>query len=141
MSINVNLIYNAAQYLKDEFPAETVYTNERWKIGTGVPERNILIRETGGSEAEVIEETAYQIIVRDIDNVSARELAYEVYEKFQSTAKINGRFGLILPATTVDGAAVSAVQTARITAIQRPESLGKDENGLSEFSMNFQIFL
>lgn len=139
--INTKWIYNVSQYVMDEFPAETVFTNERFEISGAVPARHILVRETGGSEVPVMEENAFQIIVRDTDNVGARLLTYQVYEKFQSDAKIGGRFGKILPATVVDGVAVSAIQVAKISAIQRPESLGKDENGNSEFSMNFQMFI
>jgi len=141
MATNTNILYNLVQYLRDELPTEQIYASARYPISGEVPERNALVRETGGSEREVLELTTYQITARDVDEVGARSLAYSIYTLLQSDAKINGRFGLVLPATIVDGVNISSVQTARISAIQRPESLGKNPDGLSEFSMNFQVFL
>jgi len=141
MAIYTDLIYNIVQYLRDNLAGETIYPEERFPISGRVPERNILIRDTGGTEVEVLENNTYQITVRDTNSPAAKKLSDQVYELLQGDAKTNGRFGLILPSTVVNGVNISSIQTARITAIQRPESLGKNPDGLSEFSINFQIFI
>ena len=136
------MIYNLVEYLSTEFPAETIYANERKVISpaTQVPDRNVLVRETGGIEKRVLTDPTFQIICRDKYSVKARELAYSIYNKLQSEKKIGGRFGLVLPAVTVGGVLYPAVQTYQISSLAIPQTLGEDAEGRAEFSMNFQIY-
>lgn len=129
------MIYNLVQYLKTEFPAEKFYTNVSDISGTQVPDRMVHIRETSGDATAWFEytEQRVQIMTRDIDSPKARDLAYDVYDK------INNRFGLILPATTVDGTLYAALQTAEIHSDNLPQSIGYDENGRAEFTTTFRI--
>lgn len=139
--INLTVVYNLVQYLRDNLPGETIFSNEKTEIGNQVPERYSVVRYTGGREVEVLEDTTVQIKSYDSYNVAAAKFAFDIYELLQGDSKRNGRFGLILPATTVDGVLYPEVTVARITAIQRPESLGVDSNGSSEYTQNFQLFI
>ena len=133
------MIYNFVQFLKIQFPTENIYTNIYFKESTEneLPNRLILVRETGGIEQPVSNflRATIQIIVRDIDCPKSRKLAYDVYELFMD----KGQFGLILPAVTVDSILFESIQTAQITAVQAPTSLGEDAEGRTEFSTNYQI--
>lgn len=137
----LQVVYNLVKYIRDEFPLETIFANERIKTATQIPDRCILITETGGQEKPVLSIPTFQILVRDVDNVSTRKLAYEIYYKLQSESLIGGRFGLILPAVTVKGTLYPQIQTAQISALATPLSIGKDAEGRTEFSMNFQIYI
>lgn len=136
------MIFNLGEYLSLAFPAETIYVNERIVISpaTKILDRNVLIQETGGPEKRVVKNPSVQIICRDKSPVNARELAYLIYNKLQSTNLIGGRFGVVLPAVTVRGILYPAVQTYQISAINVPQTLGKDGEGRSEFSLNFQFY-
>ena len=141
MAVNNHILYNLVQWIRDNLPNETIYPNSRFVLNSKVSARNAVIRETGGGEVEVMTNHTYQIMARATNPVDARELAYTIYELLQSTAGINGRFGQLLPSATVGVNTYPAVKVARITAIQRPESLGEDGNGNNVFTMNFQVFL
>lgn len=102
---------------------------------TQVPDTLVLVQETGGTDtawARFVAETV-KILVRDIDQVAARKAANDIYDL------LHGRFGLILPAVTIGADTYQEIQTAQISAIQRPFCLGVDENDRVEFTTNYQI--
>lgn len=131
------MIYNLAEYLMIQFPAETIYTNERRPIvpATTVPDRCLLLRETGGPEGPwyPYTEKSGQILARDKSTPDARDLIWDIYEYIQ------GIFGQILPAVTVGGVVYPAIQTAQLSFIQQPFCLGDDGEGRTEFTANFKI--
>lgn len=131
------MIYQFIQYLKTEFPAELIYTNERILISgqTVIPDRNILIIETGGPPQPWTKytEKSIQIICRDSATPKTRKLAWDIFNN------ITDRFGLQLPLATVDGIIYNSIQSAQITAIQEPQSIGADKEGRSRFSTNYKI--
>jgi len=131
------MIYNLVQYLRTEFPNEIIYANvEHLMSGQeSVPDRIVIVRETGGSETPWFRfsEPTIQILTRDTTNPGARKLAFEIFNK------ITSRFGLILPAIVVDSETHPALETAQISAIQKPFCIGIDENGRTEFTTNYKI--
>ena len=131
------MIYNLVQYLRTEYPAEVIYANVEHLISgqESVPDRCIIVRETGGSETPWFRfsEPTVQILVRDTTNPAARKLAFEIFNK------ITSRFGLILPSIIVNGDTYPAIQIAQISAIQKPFCLGEDENGRTEFTTNYKL--
>lgn len=131
------MIYNLVEYLKNEFPTELFYTNTRIKTATQtvIPDRNALIKETGGPEKPWIQfvRKTVQILTRDKIDPKARKLAWDIYKK------ITSRFGLILPAVAVDGVNYPEIQTCQISAIQEPYPLGADESGRIEYTTNYEI--
>ncbi len=133
------MFYNFVKYLKNQFSSESIYTNIYFKQSTQseLPNRLMLVRETGGAETVWFNfaRKTIQVITRDIDVTKARKLAWDVYELFMD----KGQFGLILPANTVDSVTYPSVQTAQINALQIPTSLGEDDEGRSEFSTNYQV--
>lgn len=132
------MIYNLVQYLRTQFPAETFYPNERPPEVAGIiiPDRNTLIKETGGpiQAWTGYTEGSFQVLSRDLDPPHARELAYLVFDEINV-----GRFGLPLPVVTVNGIVYNEITSAQITAIQRPQSIGADEEGRSIFSTNYKV--
>lgn len=131
------MFYNLVEYLKTEFPTETIYSNGRRLISgqSVIPDRNVLVNESGGVEQPwtLYSEPELQIITRDSSVVGARALSMSIFEE------ITSRFGLILPAVTVDSIVYPAVQVAQIKAQQNPYYKGEDEEGRSEFANNYLI--
>lgn len=134
---NRNIFYNFCKYIEDEFPAELVFRNERIKISPAksIPERNILVRDTGGVINPWSEWTvkSFQIITRDVDNPKAYELAQKLFDE------LHDRFGSILPADTVGGVVYPEIQISQISCTSMPQSIGSDERGLAEVSTNYKV--
>lgn len=131
------MFYNLAKYIKNVFPAETIYTNviSKRSVQDNVPDRIVLLRETGGGETpdfKFVRKT-FQVITRDFDAPDARKLSWDIYEE------ITSRFGLVLPSVTVDTILYPEIQSAQITAINEPQSLGADDDGRMEFVTNYIV--
>jgi hypothetical protein len=131
------MIYNLASLLRTQFAAETIFAIERKSIGGApVPSRCVLLIPGSGTDQPW---TGFgyqmaQVLARDEAHAKAMKLAWDIFNY------LNGRWGLKLPAITVDGTAYPEIQTGQISAIARPESIGEDEEGRTEFSTNFQIY-
>lgn len=128
------MIFNLVKYLKNQLPIETIYANQR--IGAIVPDRNIIVRETGGPVtpwSRWVHQTA-QIIARDFDPVKCKVLSESVY------TLLHRQYGLILPEETAGTTTYAALTTAQITAIQKPYPLGVDDEGRTEYVNNYEIF-
>jgi hypothetical protein len=126
------MIYQFVQYLKNNFPAETIYTN--YELANS-PDRILLVKESGGPIVPrvLFASPVIQIIARDIDTTGARVLSYDIYDL------INDVYGLVLPAVTVDGETYASIQLAQISANQSPYPFGVDEQGRYVFLNNYRI--
>ena len=131
------MIYNFVEYLKTQFPTETFCTNMTLQLAgqDEIPDRRALVKETGGPRQM---KTGFarpnvQILCYDIDAVSARELADQIYEDLWD------RNGLLLPAVTVNGILYPQVETGAIRAIQSPYFIGMNDSGLAVWSINFEV--
>jgi hypothetical protein len=132
-----DVIHNFVLWLRNQFPAETIYANERQSIGGAViPDRCALASEGSGTEIPLMKSgfQMVQIITRDIDSPKARKFAWDFFKY------ITSRWGQKLPAVTIDGTVYPEIQTGQISAVARPQSLGADEEGRHEFSTNYQIY-
>lgn len=132
------MIYNLTAYLDTKMPTERIYANQRFIVSpeSVIPDRNILVRETGGPVtpwSKWVQQTA-QVIIRDLDPLACRILAESVY------GYLHRKYGLILPAVTIGIKIYPAVTTAQITAIQKPYSLGVDDEGRTEYVNNYEIY-
>lgn len=131
------MIYNFVQYLRTQFPTETIYADVEFKTSTqeSVPDRRVIAKDTGGTEQPRTRysEPTVQILTRDTYDSAARKLAYDIYYEIKS------RFGLILPAIVVDSITYPAIETAQIIPIQKPFCLGADSNGRIEYTTNYKI--
>lgn len=131
------MIYNLAQLLRTQFPTETVYVNGRVKLAgqQHVPARNVLLIDNGGTEKPWVkyQTCTVQVVARDVDAPKAKVLADALF------VYVTSRFGLILPAITVDGVVHAQVSTAQISALQVPYYLGPDEDGRHEYVFNITI--
>jgi hypothetical protein len=131
------LIYQLCAFLRTKFPTEIIYENGRVRLASQeeIPDRNILVTETGGVQQAW---TGYksqiaQIITRDIDQPKSRQLSYLIF------AELNDRFGLILPTITVGGEVFPIITTAQINANGIPYYFGTDSNGLHEYLTNYRV--
>jgi hypothetical protein len=132
------MIYNLVAYLETQLPTERIYPNERFFMSgeNVIPDRNILVRESGGSITEwskFVRHTV-QVVTRDSDPTQAKDMSEDVYSAIHRT------YGLILPAVTVGAKVYPALITAQITAIQKPYPLGVDEEGRTEYVNNYEIY-
>lgn len=135
----MNLIYNFVQYLKDEFPGISFYTNTRENTALQItlPDECVLVQDSGGPSEPWTKYTigAFQILNRAADAPTAAKLAKDIFDD------LHGRFGLILPAAlNVGGINYPAVTTAEIKAVQRPYCMGQDDAGRTSFSTNYHIY-
>lgn len=132
------MLFNLVQYLRTNFPTETIYANSMHLVSgsTIVPDRLVVVRDTGGVEQPWTRysQPTVQIWNRDNNAPASRKLAYDIYDHIQSH-----QFGLILPAITVGTDTYSAVQIGQISAIQEPFLLETDENGRVIFTTNYKI--
>lgn len=129
------MIYNLVQLLRNQFTTLTIYVNG--VVGHNPQSRCLVVNDTGGTEElwTLVGRYTAQVIARDVDAPTARKLAYDVFTFLTS------RFGLIMPAITVDGVAYPQIQTAQVAAIQLPYLLGPDDDGRTEYSTNYQIIV
>ena len=129
------MIYNLVQLLKTNFPTETFYANQEMTTQGIVADKRCIVMESGGTDrpdTRLIRQRV-QFNIRDLDGPKARVFAYQIYNYLQS------RWGLILPSVTVDGVLFPQIESAELTAIQIPQSMGKDDNGRSVFVFNFIV--
>jgi hypothetical protein len=128
------MIYNLVAYIRQQLPSTTVYTNERPEHAK---DTCVLVRESGGNLKpwNGYANPTVQVLARAADAPKARVLAYQVLYALQD------KYGLILPATVVDGVTYAALWAAQITAVQLPYSLGPDGEGRSVYTTNYQIIM
>jgi hypothetical protein len=129
------MIYNLRRYLELKFPLETIFINLADKIypNTKIPDRCVVLREGPSRRQNFLVYFTIQIYTRDIDGAKARALAHLFYDELKE------RYGLPLPADTVDGTVFPALQTAQISAEGAPQAVGFDEAARAEFSTNFLV--
>jgi hypothetical protein len=126
------------EFLKTELPAYFFYANTIELIAGQdiIPDQYILVMESGGIEGHGHKFNIYtvQILTRSIDAPIARKMSYDIY------SKIDNRIGLILPTAIIGAESFNEIQTSQISAIQSPYPLGKNSEGLFEFTNNYQIY-
>lgn len=131
------MIYNLVQYLRNQFPSENIYPVSMYLTSSqqSIPDRIVVVRDTGGVEQPWTRysEPTIQILTRDTNAPACRKLAFDIFNE------ITSRFGLILPSITVGSTTYNAIQTAQISAIQKPFLIGADENGRIEYTTNYKI--
>lgn len=125
------MIFQIRKYIDDSLGIDT-YANQ---LNENILEQHILVLETSSTIEPLTNTTVkgLQILVRDIDSAKSRALAFQVFDL------LNNKFGLTLPSITIDGVIYSAVYIDQISANTEPISIGNNENGLAEFSLNFRI--
>jgi len=137
MNQSEGIIYNLVAYLRGQLPGHIIYSTKREAVAGQefVPDNCILVKQTGGIEGKhfAFNRYTFQVLTRAIDAIDAQTMSYAVYRE------IHNRLGLILPAVTIGATVYPQLITAAIYAIQSPASIGTDENGLEEYSNNYEI--
>lgn len=125
------MIFQIRKYINDNLGVD-IYANQ---LNEDAGEKHILVLETSSILEPLTNTTikGLQVLVRDIDSAKSRVLAIQVFDL------LNNKFGLTLPSITVDGVIYSAVYIDQISANTEPITIGNNENGLAEFSLNFRI--
>lgn len=138
MAFQNGVIYNLAAYLRAQLPGYIFYINKREAVGLQetVPDDCILLRDTGGEETGIypFDYATIQVLTRAIDAPIARKMSWDVMNLLQM------KWGLQFPAITVNGITYPILTTNHTEAIQPPFNIGQDENGLTEYSNNYQIY-
>lgn len=123
------MIWNLARYLRNQFPNERVYINNRVKVGTEdfIPDRNVLIIESGGPETpwSKFSEPTIMFTARDKDETGTYKLAWDFFKCLVDS----GTFGLILPLEIAGGETYPEIQIAGISPNQTPSNIGVDAEG------------
>lgn len=119
--------------MRDSFPSDTFFLNVQLSQNE-ISDRRVLI-QIGGNETPwtLFNRLTAQILVRDIEHVTAEKLATDIYYL------LHGKFGLVLPAVTVGIVSYDSITAAQINGIQYPYCLGMDDNGRVEFTANYQV--
>ena len=127
------MIYNLWKYLEAELPALN-YIIDGWEESDDLSNA-ILLTATGGDPAHWFDRTddTVQVISINVSKVSAKQNADLVYNKLKN------RFGLTLPAATVNSVVYPALTTAQISPIQSPGYIGTDQNKNHMYSINFKV--
>jgi len=131
------MIYNLTQFLRNEFPTESFYVNQKYLILSqeNIPDRIVILTEMSG----VIQartrwtERRCQVYCRDIDSVTARALSKKIYDY------VGDRNGCTMPAVTVNGETFPAIIFGQALADQTPSHINTDQNGRAEFVFNLNI--
>lgn len=96
------------------------------------PDEAVMLKSYGGASASfkfAKDEPRLQALVRGTSNPRVAEArAWQIY---------NALHGLLY--TTMDPDGKDKVYVSRITAIDTPHSIGVDENGRHEYSVNFDV--
>lgn len=131
------MIFNLGQFVKNQFPGETIYTNQKHRILTDeiIADRIVNLQESPGTLNQKTNWTQrrVQVYVRDVDSVTANELIFNLYDYLKD------RNGCILPAVTVNSILYPAIHTGQIAAEQTPGYSATDQNGRVEMVFNLII--
>jgi len=125
------MIYNLAKYIDDNTTIDLITNGYNPATeGDGV---NIIL--SGGSDDSrglKIDDNV-QFLSRSTDQVTAYELIREVFDLLKN------RFKILLPEVTVKNKVYPAVEVSQMLPRQTPGYIGTNNNGLHQWSVNFQI--
>lgn len=132
------IIYNLAEYLRAQKPLEEIQVNTWGDIyPDDLPDRVILLKDSSGTPQQftnVVDPHLIQILVRDIDNVRAYNLANEIYDLFKDRLAFDllavNLNGIVYPVKTIDKMVANAL----------PQGLGLDMNNRAIYSINYRLF-
>lgn len=126
------MIYNLVEYLKTQLPS-LVFVANGWNPNS--PKDSITVRQSGGEVWHWYPRTEYlvQVKSRSDSPILAESQIRQVYETLKN------KFGIELPAVTIDGTLFAAVKTYQISPIETPGYIGADETNLEMWSLNLNI--
>ena len=131
------MIYNLYKYIENIMPSEKIYANAEDIVypDTVNADSIIMIREFGGSIGTWYQykEKQVNVVIRDTDIVKAKEKAETIFDS------LHGKFGLVLPAVTVNGKLYQEVKTSQINATGLPQANGYDEQNRAVFNFVLNI--
>jgi len=126
------MIYNLAQYLRDNFPAEIFFINVSSANNNQLPDRMINISEPPGREQPMSGYTvkAITFTMRDIDPVKSYKLSWLIYDFLINCYNID------LPAVTVGGDIYPVINIGAVNPGQTPYLMGPDPESRIKFVFN-----
>lgn len=132
------IVFNFAEYLRLQLPSESIFV-DRWGdvYPDTLPDRLILIKDSSGTPQEftrIINPHLLQILVRDVDNVRAYNLSYQIYNFLRD------KLYFILPAINLDSIIYPQIKIEKLVANAMPQSLGLDSNNRAIYSTNYRLF-
>ncbi len=126
------MIFNLVQYLRNNLTSLTFSVNG---FDPDSVEDQLMVSETGGEPQHWYPRTDWtvQILSRAGSSVVAKENIESVYTLLEN------KFGIVLPAVTVNNVVYPLVQTYQISPIQTPGYIGASREHLEMFSFNLTI--
>lgn len=128
----MSIVYNLVTHLQTVLPS-LIFVANGWLTDT--PEESLNVIDNGGEDVAFYPRKNHlvQVISRASSKTKAQKNAQDVFEELRN------RFGLELPAVTVDGESYDAVKTYQISPNQIPGYIGSDDSHLEMWSVNFRI--
>ena len=126
------ILYNVIKHLVDQSLGHTI-------VAGALTEKSaadcIAITQSGGDPEHYYDRTdwRFQVLSRASNDILAQTQCFAVYDELKN------RFGLILPAKTVDSVVYPAVTTFQISPIQAPSGIGVDQANLFLWVYNFLV--
>jgi len=125
------MIYNLSEYVK----LNSVITPITNGFDPESKSESVMLQLTGGEDRSrglKVDDTV-QFISKSKDKVTTYELIQIVYNLLKN------RFGIDLPEVTVNSIVYPAVKVWQFIPLQNPGYIGTDDNGLHQWSVNFQV--
>jgi hypothetical protein len=133
------IVHNFAEFLRLQYPDESIFV-DGWKdvYPDNLPDRLILVKDTTGGTPQkftnIINPHLIQLLVRDIDNVRAYNLANQIY------LFLKDKLYFWLPAINLNGMIYPTTKIQEIVANATPQSMGLDSNSRAIYSTNYRLF-
>ena len=126
------MIFNLVSYLKINLTDITFYPNG-WRPDS--EHDSVMVLQSGGDPNHWYDRTDWmmQIISRAENVNNAKSQIDDVYEELKN------RYGLELPAVTVNSIVYPLVKTYQISPLQTPGYIGADKANLEMWSFNLRI--
>ena len=126
------MIFNLVSYLKINLPDIIFYANG-WRPDS--EHDSVMVLQSGGDSKPWFNRTDWnvQIMSRSENIVIAKQQIDNVYEELKN------RYGLELPAITINSTLYPLVKTYQISPLQTPGYIGADKANLEMWSFNIKI--
>lgn len=130
------MIYNLAKYLEDNLGEDVIVNG----LDPDVKQVGYYLTESGGTPAIRIgtQEKRVQLQYKDTSRYTAGKKLTAAFNLLVGSNG-SGRWGIDLPATTIDGDVYPLVHTSQMVPLQFPAYIGADVNGLHMQVVNFKI--
>jgi hypothetical protein len=127
------MIYNLSKFISDGTPI-TPITNG---VNSSSPQEGVLLLQTGGQDPS--RGLKVDFVAQFLAKFSDQTISYEQIHIIDDFLK--NRFDVTLPEVTINSITYPEITVAQIIPLAVPGYVGADINGLTQWSVNYQISL